>query len=117
MLNKKILTENNILNINNSGGVFMPRKIAVQNGLYEIKSNLINSGFEIYNIEDGENVEAIVYISDGDNIPYNNHFTNMSDADNLRDTHSAILINANGKSFEEIKHIINSRIYSPLFDR
>lgn len=95
----------------------MSRRIAVQKELYDIKSSLINSGFEIYDMEDGENVEAIVYMGDGDDIPYNNQLISMSDGDNLDDNQAAILINANGRSVEEIENIINNRVYSPLFDR
>lgn len=116
-MNKKTLTENNIFNINNSGGVFMPKKIAVQKELYDIKSSLTNSGFEIYDMEDGENVEAIVYMGDGYNIPYNNQLTSMSDGEDIDNNQAAILINANGRSIEEIKGIIDNRVYSPLFDR
>lgn len=95
----------------------MSRRIAIQKELYDIKSSLINSGFEIYDMEDGENVEAIVYMGDGDDIPYNNQLISMSDGDNLDDNQAAILINANGRSVEEIENIINNRVYSPLFDR
>lgn len=95
----------------------MSKKIAVQKELYDIRSNLTNLGFEISDMGEGENVEAIVYMGDGHNIPYNNEVISMTDGDNLDDNQSAILINANGKSIEEIKNIINNRVYSPLFDR
>ncbi|RKD31672.1 YkuS family protein [Thermohalobacter berrensis] len=92
----------------------MSKKIAVQGHLNEIKENLIRRGYEVFDINENRDVEAIIYMSDGHEIPYYGQVTNMDQGEDMTGK-GAILINANGKSIEEIEYIINNRIYSPLF--
>lgn len=95
----------------------MSKKIAVQKELYDIKSQLASLGYDIYDIEDNENVEAIIYMGDGSSIPYSNQMINMAHGDEIVDNQAAILINSMNKSVDEIKNVIDNRVYSPLFNR
>ena len=94
----------------------MMKKVAVQKELTDIKYELSNLGYDVSDIEEGENVEAIVYLADGYNIPYDNQMVNMTEGDSMDNNQSAILINATGKSSYDINNIIKNRIYSPLFE-
>lgn len=94
----------------------MSKKIAVQKDLYNIKTQLFDLGYEVSDIEENESVEAIVYIADGYNIPYNNQMINMADGEEMVENPGAILINASGKTVEDINNIITHRKYSSLFE-
>lgn len=91
----------------------MYKKIAIQEGLEEIKKGLISLGYEIGNIND-ENLSAILYKADGYDINYHNMITNMIN-DNTEDRQGTLLINVTGKTLDEVDYIVNHRTYSPLF--
>ncbi|MTI48636.1 YkuS family protein [Sporosalibacterium faouarense] len=94
----------------------MSKKIAVQKELYSLRSQLSSIGYDISDIEDNENVEAIIYMTDGYDIPYENQMISMADGEDMDNHQAAILINATGKTVDDIDNIISNRIYSPLFE-
>lgn len=89
----------------------MSKKVAVQGNLKEIKEELRKLGYQVNDIEQSQNPDAIVYMSTGEHIPYKD----MTSGLEMDNANGAILINAEGKSIDDIQRIINSRIYSPLF--
>lgn len=94
----------------------MPKKIAVQSGLDKIKNELGGLGYEVVDINDSNSVDAVVYMADGYNINYHNQIVNMNEGEDISDNKGVVLINATGKTVEQIDYIINNRIYSPLFE-
>ncbi|EOC99785.1 YkuS family protein [Caldisalinibacter kiritimatiensis] len=94
----------------------MPKRIAVQQGLNEIKERLIRDGYEVFDIDSGRNVEAVIYMADGYNIPDYSQFTNMNEGTSADIGRGMILINAKNKSIEEIEYIIENRVYTRIFD-
>ena len=93
----------------------MSKKIAIQSGLENIKEKLIDLGYEVFDINERKSVEAIVYMADGYSIPYENQLINMAEGEEMVGGRGAILINATGKTIDDIDYIINNRVYSPLF--
>lgn len=94
----------------------MTKRVAVQRGLNEIKNELINQGYEVFDIEEGQNVDAVVYMADGYNIPNYNQFINMNAGADMGGDKGIILINAKGKGIEDIRYAIENRVYSKLFE-
>lgn len=93
----------------------MTKKIAVQNGLDDIKKDLENLGYTIVDM-DSSDAEAIVYMrTEGEEIPYISSSVNMNTRFDIENQSSAILINAEGRSIEDIDEIIKKRRYTPLF--
>lgn len=97
------------LDILHLGGVFLKR-IAVQEGLEEIKQGLENKGYEVVNQEDSGHIDAIVY---------ENTYEGMQNLNSSMDSnmYGAILINSKNKTIEEIEYIIETRRYETLFTR
>lgn len=94
----------------------MHKRIAVQSGLDNIKSGLDGLGYEVVDINDSNSVEAVVYMADGYNINYHNQLVSMNEGEDISGNKGVMLINATGKTVEQIDYIINNRIYSPLFE-
>ncbi len=94
----------------------MKKKIVVQEGLNDLRNSLNSLGYEVVDINENNNVEAIVYMADGYDIQYHNNLVNMNSGVDMTNNRGTILINATGKTVEEIDKVIKSRIYSPLFD-
>lgn len=94
----------------------MKKRIVVQEGLDNIRNELNGFGYEVVDINENKNIEAIVYMADGYDIEYHNNLVNMNSGINMTNNKGTILINATGKTSEEIDKIIKNRIYSPLFD-
>lgn len=84
------------------------KRIAVQQGLEEIKQGLKNRGYEVVDYDDKGHIDAIVYKS---------IYGGMENLNNSVDgnIYGAILINANNKTTDEIAHIIETRRYERLF--
>lgn len=114
-MNKKLPNDNTIISIIR-GGVFLPKKVAVQEGLNDIKGNLERLGYDVYTLQENNSVDAIVYMADGYDISYYNTITNMNQGVNMDENKGAILINAKGKSIDEIEYIIENRVYSRIFE-
>lgn len=92
----------------------MPKKIAIQNDLNNLKNDLISLGYEIGDVND-ESLDAILYEADGYDIAYHDLITSMTNEEGTQNRSGTLLINVTGKSLEEIDYIINHRTYSPLF--
>ena len=84
------------------------KRIAVQQGLEEIRKGLKNRGYEVVDYDDRGYIDAIVYKSID---------SGMGNVNNSADgnIYGAILINATGKTMEEIEYIIETRRYGNLF--
>lgn len=94
----------------------MSKRIAVQSGLDNIKNELGGLGYEVVDINNSNRVDAVVYMADGYDINYHNDIVNMNEGEDIADNKGVVLINATGKTIEQIDYIINNRIYSPLFE-
>ncbi|KNF07093.1 hypothetical protein CLPU_25c00030 [Gottschalkia purinilytica] len=94
----------------------MSMKIVVQDGLDEIRTDLHNLGYEIVDIDSGENIEAVIYMADGQDISYYSNIISMSNSQEDTGNKGTLLINAKGKNTQEINKIITNRSYSPIFD-
>lgn len=84
------------------------KRVAIQQGLEEIKRGLKNRGYEVVDYNDRGHIDAIVYRSIDSSIE------NVNDSEN-GNIHGAILINATDKTIDEIEHIIETRRYGNLF--
>lgn len=94
----------------------MVKRIAIQEGLDNIKNSLSSLGYEIVNIDDNSSVDAVIYMANGYDINYHNQLVNMNEGEAMANNRGVMLINATGKTIEEIDSIINNRLYSPLFE-
>ena len=84
------------------------KRIAVQQGLEQIRMGLKDRGYEVVGYDDGGHIDAIVYKS----IDSSMGNVNNSAEGNI---YGAILINATGKTVDEIEYIIETRRYGNLF--
>jgi hypothetical protein len=89
------------------GGVFM--KISIENDLSELKNSLIKQGFNIFDLSQG--IISDVYIYSEQSLGLVNLYKNISSTDQ-----GSLIINAQGKTIEEIIYTINNRVYTPLFN-
>ena len=93
----------------------MPRRIAVQEGLKNMKEELESLGYEVVDMNH-EGVEAVVYMADGSDISYYGQMFSMNQGMNIAGNRGTLLINGKGKSIEELDYMIRNRLYSPLFE-
>lgn len=90
--------------------------IAIEKGLEDLKQQLEARGYDCFYIGENRVADAILY-KDRVSHPYfnvnNGSITNAanSGASNLQ---SALLVNSDNKSVDEIIRILNRRTYSPL---
>ncbi|SCG84506.1 hypothetical protein DW1_2956 [Proteiniborus sp. DW1] len=94
----------------------MRKKIIVQDGLHNLRDSLSSLGYEVVDLNNSSDIEAIVYMADGYDIEYHNNLANMNSGIDISSNSGTILINAAGKTTEEIDNIIKNKLYSPLFD-
>lgn len=92
----------------------MPKRVGVQDDLIDISRELEERGYTITSM-DGEDLEAIVYLNHDGDIPYLSNAINMNMGFDVTFNKGTILINAQGRTVDEIENIIKNRIYSPLF--
>lgn len=83
-------------------------RVSVEEGLRDIKQGLRSQGYEVYDFKD--NIPSDAYI-------YSGHNTGLHSLNNSINpgADGSLLVNADGKSLGEIQHILNNRLYSPLF--
>jgi len=88
--------------------VFYLKRIALQQGLDDIRQGLEGKGYEVVNYEDGGHIDAVVY---------KDIYSGLGSVNNSVDgnIYGAILINANNKTIDEIQQIIETRRYERLF--
>lgn len=84
------------------------KRIAVQNGLEDIRQGLEDKGYEVVDYEAGGHIDAVVY---SDIYSGLNNVNNSADGN----AYGAILINANNKTIDEVANIIETRRYERLF--
>lgn len=92
----------------------MPKKVGVQEDLKDIKNELMKRGYIITSM-DGEDLDAVIYLNPKGEMPYLSNYINMNMGFNIVNEKSSLLINAEGKSIDEIEEIIRNRVYTPLF--
>lgn len=83
-------------------------KISVENSLIDIKTKLAKEGYEVYDFSD--RVPSDIYIYSEENVGLVNMYRGFEPNSN-----GSLLINAYGKSINDILYSIKRRIYSPLF--
>lgn len=83
-------------------------RISIDNNLNDVKNRLMKEGYEVYNFSD--RVIADIYIYSEAVMGFSNIFDNIK-----ADSHGSLVINAYGKTYDEIKYSIERRVYSPLF--
>lgn len=83
-------------------------KISIDNSLKEIADGLIRDGHQVYSINDNMPCDICIYSDE------NNNLTNIYKKIEV-DENSTLIINAHGKSLNEIRYSINKKTYSPLF--
>lgn len=90
--------------------------VGVQNGLDKIKKELKSRGYEVVNLE-GYNypIDAVVYEGNAFQISYisSNNMPEMTMG--TRSGYGVFMVNASGKSIDEIDIMLRNRSYSPLF--
>lgn len=83
-------------------------KISIEDELLSLKKGLMSLGHEVYNFS--ENVSTDAYI-------YSEKKTGLHNLSNSIEptVEGSLLIDADGKSINEIQYILSHRLYSPLF--
>ncbi|QCX33603.1 hypothetical protein FDN13_07755 [Caloramator sp. E03] len=93
-------------NTNLKEDVFMI--VSVDNNLVDLKKFLIKNGIEVYNISDGVVSDAYIYsMKNNDILKFYNSIHGKGEG--------SLIINADGKSFQDILYFLNHRVYSSLF--
>lgn len=90
--------------------------IAIQRGLEDLKKELESIGHQVFYIGENKMADAVLY-KEVDTYSYyevyNVSSASVSSADgNL--SYGTLLLNVTNKSFDEIRRILEKRIYSPL---
>lgn len=84
-------------------------KISIENDLTDLKKALKLKGYDICNLSEGQISD--VYIYSEKNLGLVNLYKNISSVES-----GSLIINAYGKSIEDIIYTINTRLYTPLFN-
>lgn len=92
----------------------MSKRIGVQEDLKDIRKELENRGYFVTSM-DGEDLDAVIYLNPKGEMPYLSNYINMNMGFNIVNEKASILINAEGKSIDEIEETIKNRVYTPLF--
>jgi len=93
--------------------------VALANSLIHLKDDLENLGYEVY-LEDEIDFPVDVFIYSQDN-GQPSLYSTAQKLDNLtlsnldHDFHGTLLIDGSDKSVDDIKFIIENRVYSPIF--
>ncbi|NLN41917.1 MAG: hypothetical protein GX160_08050 [Clostridiales bacterium] len=95
--------------------------VGLSSSLVHLKDELKNLGYEVY-LEDEINFPVDVFIYSQDNGQFSLYSTaqkldslTLSNTNTDGDFCGTLLIDANGKSIDDIKLIIENRVYSPIF--
>ena len=83
-------------------------KISVENNLIEIKRQLTNLGYDVYNLNEGIVSDIYIYSEKGSGLF--NLYNSITGSDN-----GSFIIDADKKTIQEIIHLMHNRVYSPLF--
>jgi len=96
------------------GGILM--KIAIQQGLESLKTELEKRGHEVFYIGENKMADAVLY-KEVDTYPYyevNNVPSAAVSSVSGNTAYGALLLNVTNKSIDEILRILDRRTYSPL---
>lgn len=83
-------------------------KISVENNLIELKRQLTNQGYDVYNLNEG--IISDIYIYSERESGLLNLYNNVIGSDN-----GSFIIDADKKTIQDILYLIHNRVYSPLF--
>lgn len=83
-------------------------KISIEDKLTGLKKGLIDFGYEVYNFS--ENVSSDAYIYSEKNTGLHNLSSSINPV-----LSGSLLVDADGKSLNDIQYILSHRLYSPLF--
>jgi len=97
------------------------RTVALSSSLAHLKDELKNLGYKVY-LEDEIDFPVDVFIYTQDN-EQSSLYSTAQKLDNLalsnskadQDFYGTLLIDGSGKSIDDIKYIIENRVYSPIF--
>lgn len=83
--------------------------ISIEDHLVELKRKLIELGYEVYNFSDKIPSEAYIY---------SEKVTGLHSLNNsiIPDAKGSLLVDADGKSLNDIDYILSHRVYTPLFN-
>lgn len=90
--------------------------VAVEKALSDLKKALRDRGFDVVSLEDyNYPIDAIVYEGNAFQVSHVSR-NNMPEATmSTRNSYGVFMINAVGKSVDEIEDMLKHRYYSPLF--
>ncbi|MDF2674283.1 MAG: hypothetical protein K0R09_2551 [Clostridiales bacterium] len=83
-------------------------KISIEDELVNLKKDLMNLGYEVYNFSQNVTSDAYIYSEEKTGL---HNFSNSIEPT----LDGSLLIDADGKSINEIQYILSHRLYSPLF--
>lgn len=90
--------------------------VAIQEGLGEIKKELLKRGFDVVDLETyNYPIDAIIYKGTSFQISYvsGNNMPAMSSG--IRENYGVFMVNSNNRSIDELENMLRTRYYSPLF--
>ncbi|QUH25158.1 YkuS family protein [Serpentinicella alkaliphila] len=83
------------------------KRVALQEGLKDIKNELEERGYEVVDFNDSRHVDAVIYLNNS------NGFMNINNTQG--DNSGAVIINARNRSIDDLVYIIETRRYERLF--
>lgn len=90
--------------------------VAVQKELNKLKKELSEKGFEVVDLEGySYPIDAMVYEGNAFQVSYISRNNMPENSLSSRANYGVFMINATGKSADEIEDMLRTRYYSPLF--
>ena len=90
--------------------------VAVQNCLDDIKNTLVEKGYQVVDIERYKYpIDALVYLGDSSGFSHIPSYNMPEMVTGKRANYGIFMIDATGRSMDEIEYMLKSRYYSPLF--
>lgn len=90
--------------------------VAVEKELSDLKGALSERGFDVVSLEDyNYPIDAIVYEGSAFQISHISRNNMPESTMSTRNSYGVFMINAAGKSVDEIEDMLKHRYYSPLF--
>lgn len=84
-------------------------KISIEDQMNDLKKALTDMGYEVYSFSENVPSEAYIYSEKGTGLHNLNNLVNP-------DSNGSLLVDADGKSLNEIHYILSHRVYTPLFN-
>jgi len=90
--------------------------IAIQTGLDNLKQELLKRGYKVVDFGNYDYpIDVIIYEENLSQISYISHNNMPALQAGARGNYGVLVVNSQGKSVDEIEHILKTRSYSPLF--